>query len=73
MSPTEVSAMGIYQEVRHYNSYQGESIWVSAVKNGQLCSGYIYLIHKQLTWSGWKYTYSGTLQAGPYVPSSIPN
>lgn len=66
-----VSAMGLYQESRSYSSYQGNAIWVTAVKNGQLCSGYIYYFHKELTWSGWKYHYSGDLKPGPYAPTSI--
>lgn len=66
-----VSAMGLYQENRSYSSYQGNAVWVSAVKNGQLCSGYIYYFHKELTWSGFKYHYSGDLRPGPHAPASL--
>lgn len=67
-----ISAITLYQEVRTYNSYQGNAIWVTAVKNGQQCSGYIYYVSKTLTLSGWVYYYSGELRPGPYAPLSVP-
>lgn len=69
---SNVSAMGLYQEVRIYDYYNCDAIWVTAVKNGVQCSGYIYHTHTQLTWSGLKYYYSGELRPGSYAPNSIP-
>lgn len=61
--------MGIYDEVRTYDHYMGENIWVQTDKETQLSSGYLYYSHKTWDWQtgSFTYTYYGTLTPNGYA------